>query len=61
MDKLAGGPAITAICLAIVANLVFKSGLVLAAGGRQLAASVLPGFAAAALGLGLALMLRPGH
>jgi len=61
MDKLAGGPAITAICLAIVANLVFKSGLVLAAGGRQLAASVLPGFAAAALGLGAALFLLSGN
>ncbi|HMV52951.1 MAG TPA: MgtC/SapB family protein [Rhodocyclaceae bacterium] len=57
MDKLAGDPAIIAICLAIVANLVFKSGLVLAAGGRQLAMSVVPGFVTAALGLGTALFL----
>ncbi len=43
-------PAVTAIGLAVLSNLVFKSGLVIAIGGKTLAKSVLPGLAAIGVG-----------
>lgn len=49
-DTLAAGPTVVAIGLASLSNLVFKSGLVVAIGGRALALRVLPGLAAIGLG-----------
>lgn len=46
----AAAPAITAIALAALSNLAFKSGLVIAIGGKTLARQVLPGFAAIGVG-----------
>jgi uncharacterized membrane protein (DUF4010 family) len=43
-------PAVTAIGLAVLSNLVFKSGLVIAIGGKALAKNVLPGLAAIGVG-----------
>jgi len=44
-QTLDAAPAVTAIGLAALSNLVFKSGLVVAIGGKSLARCVLPGFA----------------
>ena len=55
LTKLAAQPAVTAIVLAALANLVFKTGLVLSVGGPALARRVLPGLAAIGGGLGLGL------
>jgi uncharacterized membrane protein (DUF4010 family) len=49
-DTLAAGPTVVAISLASLSNLVFKSGLVVAIGGRTLALRVLPGLVAIGLG-----------
>jgi len=49
-QTLSAAPAVTAIGLAVLSNLVFKSGLVIAIGGRNLAWSVLPGLAAIGVG-----------
>lgn len=49
-QTLNAGPAVTAIGLAVLSNLVFKSGLVIAIGGKALAKSVLPGLAAIGVG-----------
>jgi uncharacterized membrane protein (DUF4010 family) len=57
MQTLGAQPAVTAISLAILANLGFKFGLVAAIGGRGLARRVLPGMAAAAAGIGAGLLL----
>jgi uncharacterized membrane protein (DUF4010 family) len=57
MQTLAAQPAVTAIALAVLANLGFKFGLVAAIGGRALARSVLPGMATAAVGIGTGLIL----
>ncbi|RTL49456.1 MAG: MgtC/SapB family protein [Rhodocyclaceae bacterium] len=51
ISTLVEGPAVTAIILAVLSNLVFKTGVVLSVGGGRLGRSVLPGFAAIALGL----------
>lgn len=58
LDKLAGDQAVTAIALATVSNLVFKSGLVVAIGGRALSRRALPGLVAIGIGIfaGLALL-----
>lgn len=55
---LAAGPTVVAIGLASLSNLIFKSGLVVAIGGRRLALRVLPGLAAIGAGfvLGIALL-----
>lgn len=50
-------PAVTAIGLAVLSNLVFKSGLVIAIGGRTLARSVLPGLAAIGVGFAVGIGL----
>lgn len=50
LGTLSGGEALTAILLALLANIAFKTGLTLAIGGGGLALRTLPGFAAVALG-----------
>jgi uncharacterized membrane protein (DUF4010 family) len=57
-DTLGAGATVVAIGLASLSNLLFKSGLVVAIGGRTLALRVLPGLAAIGLGfiLGIALL-----
>ena len=55
IEKLSAGEAVTSIALATLANLVFKSGLVIAIGGGGLARRTLPGMAAMAIGIGAAL------
>lgn len=58
MEKLDAAQTVTAITLATLSNLAFKTGLVLVIGGRALARFTLPGFLAIAAGLvgGLFLM-----
>lgn len=53
------GVAVTAITLGVIANLVFKTGLVVAIGGRALARRTLPGLLAIGLALGAGLLLLP--
>jgi uncharacterized membrane protein (DUF4010 family) len=50
LATLSGAEALTAILLALLANIAFKAGLTLAIGGGRLALFTLPGFAAVALG-----------
>jgi len=47
---LVATPAVIAIALAVLSNLLFKSGLIVAIGGTALARRVLPGMAAIGLG-----------
>ncbi|CAB1367976.1 MgtC/SapB family protein [Denitratisoma oestradiolicum] len=56
LDKLGTGQAVIAVALAVLANLAFKTGLVLTIGGRPLAARALPGLAAIGAGIGGALL-----
>jgi uncharacterized membrane protein (DUF4010 family) len=49
-QTLSATPAVTAIALAVLSNLVFKAGLVIAIGGKTLARQVLPGLAAIGVG-----------
>ena len=58
MEKLTAAQTITAITLATLSNLAFKTGLVVVIGGAALARRTLPGLAAIAAGLvgGLILM-----
>ena len=58
MEKLTAAQTITAITLATLSNLAFKTGLVVVVGGAALARRTLPGLAAIAVGLvgGLLLM-----
>ena len=51
LDKLPAGEAVFAVTLALIANLVFKIGLVLSIGGRRLARRALPGLLAIGGGL----------
>jgi uncharacterized membrane protein (DUF4010 family) len=51
MDKLTAVQTITAITLATLSNLAFKTGLVVVIGGAALARRVLPGLLAIAVGL----------
>ena len=57
MDKLDAAQTVTAITLATLSNLAFKTGLVMVIGGSALARFTLPGFAAIAAGLVGGLML----
>ncbi len=57
LQKLSTAQAATSISLALLANLGFKAGLVLAIGGPGLARRALPGFAAVALAVAAALLL----
>lgn len=56
LEKLPAGTAMVAIGLAMLSNLVFKSGLMVAAGGARLARTALPGMAAVGVGIGGALL-----
>ena len=49
-QTLEAAPTVTAISLAVLSNLIFKSGLVIVIGGRTLARQVLPGLAAIGVG-----------
>lgn len=57
IEKLEHDAVVTAICIAIIANLIFKSGLVVSIGGSALARHVLPGMVAIGLGLGVLLLV----
>ncbi len=54
LDKLSAAVLVNVITLAVLANLVFKSILILTIGGRPLARHAVAGMGAAGLGLGLA-------
>lgn len=56
LDKLAGDEAVTAIALATLSNLAFKSGLIVAIGGAALSRRALPGLAAIGVGIGIGLI-----
>lgn len=61
IDKLASTQAVFAISLALLSNLVFKSGLVVALGGATLARRTLPGLAAIGVGIvGMLVMVGVG-
>ena len=57
LEKVAAVPAVVAVTLALVANLVFKIGLMLSIGGRSLARNALPGLVVIGLGMGGGLLL----
>ena len=57
INNLASGQVATAVVLAIIANTVFKLGLVLVAGGRPLFGRCAGNMAAVAIGLVIALLL----
>ena len=56
LPKIAGGEAVIAVTLALVANLIFKIGLVISIGGSTLARHALPGLLAIGAGMGLGLL-----
>lgn len=56
IEKLAAEQTVIAIALAVLSNLVFKSGLVIVIGGMALARHVLPGMIAIAAGIGAGLL-----
>ena len=56
-DKLSDQQAVVSIALATLANLAFKSGLVVSIGGAALAWRTLPGLAAVAVGIGIGMMV----
>ncbi|MDP1957871.1 MAG: DUF4010 domain-containing protein, partial [Rhodocyclaceae bacterium] len=49
-ETLVATTAVIAIALAVLSNLIFKSGLIVTIGGKALARRVLPGMAAIGLG-----------
>ncbi len=57
LGNLDGGQVLTTMLIAILANMVFKSGLALSIGGASLARQVLPGMGALAGGLVLGWLL----
>jgi uncharacterized membrane protein (DUF4010 family) len=57
VDKLTSMQAVISISLATIANLAFKSGLILVVGGAALGRRAIPGFIAVATGIGGALAL----
>lgn len=57
LDKLLAADAVIAVTLALVANLVFKIGLVISIGGKALARHALPGLLAIGGGMGIGLLL----
>lgn len=56
-QTLAAEPAVVAIGLAVLSNLAFKSGLVIAIGGKMLARRVLPGLLAIGIGFAVGIAL----
>jgi uncharacterized membrane protein (DUF4010 family) len=59
LDKLATGQVVIAIALAVLANLAFKTGLVVTIGGWALFRQVIPGMLAIAAGIGAGLLALP--
>ncbi len=57
LEKVPAGHAVTAVTLALMANLTFKVGLVVSIGGGQLARHALPGLLAIGGGMALGLLL----
>lgn len=57
LEKVANGDAVIAVTLALMANLIFKIGLVLSIGGSKLARYALPGLLAIGSGMAVGLML----
>ena len=57
LQKLSSGEAVIAVTLALIANLLFKIGLVLSIGGGKLARQALPGLLAIGSGLAAGLLL----
>ncbi len=57
LERVLGADAVIAVTLALVANLVFKIGLVVSIGGRTLARHALPGLLAIGAGMGAGLLL----
>lgn len=57
LEKVAASQAVLAVTLALMANLVFKIGLVVSIGGRPLAKPALPGLFAIGAGMGVGLLL----
>jgi uncharacterized membrane protein (DUF4010 family) len=57
LERIHGNEAVFAVTLALVANLVFKIGLVVSIGGAALARQALPGLFAIGAGMGLGLFL----
>jgi uncharacterized membrane protein (DUF4010 family) len=57
LERVLGADAVIAVTLALVANLVFKIGLVVSIGGRTLARHALPGLLAIGAGMGVGLLL----
>lgn len=57
LERVLGADAVIAVTLALVANLVFKIGLVVSIGGRVLARHALPGLLAIGAGMGVGLLL----
>lgn len=56
-DTLAANVAVTSVVLGIIANLVFKTGLVIVIGGGPLTRRTLPGLLAIGVGLGAGLLI----
>lgn len=57
LEKISGGEAVIAVTLALLANLVFKIGLVISIGGGKLARHALPGLFAIGGGMAAGLLL----
>ena len=57
LEKIARGEAVIAVTLALMANLIFKIGLVLSIGGGRLARHALPGLIAIGGGMAGGLLL----
>jgi uncharacterized membrane protein (DUF4010 family) len=57
LEKVSSGEAVVAVTLALMANLVFKIGLVVSIGGALLARNALPGLLAIGGGMALGLLL----
>ena len=57
LEKISGGEAVIAVTLALMANLVFKVGLVISLGGGKLARHALPGLLAIGGGMAAGLVL----
>ncbi|HZX32375.1 MAG TPA: MgtC/SapB family protein [Rhodocyclaceae bacterium] len=57
LEKVEQAHAVIAVTLALVANLIFKIGLVVSIGGRPLARQALPGLFAIGGGMGIGLLL----
>jgi uncharacterized membrane protein (DUF4010 family) len=57
LDKISSGEAVVAVTLALMANLIFKIGLILSIGGKALARHALPGLLAIGSGMVAGLLL----